>query len=330
LLASTALGSVLSAVLSAILAAAAVTAAAAQTVGPGTITSTVTVRNGTTTVVGTTTLMPRAGVEAAHVTGGGDLVLDAAAVPSPGPINVTTTNATAILVQGGGSVVINPDQYGVFITTTNGVGILAKGNGGLTINPGSGGTSITTTGPDAHAIVFASSNLSGSLADLTIATSGPGAHGIKLGNPNTRIDGTAVTISTSGAGASALAMGGSNGGTRTANFTNSNLQSTGGPTIIAGGNTANILLDSSTLTGTVLTEAKSTSNVTLRNNTTWDMTGDSNITNLTVATSTIQFFEPAGSVFKTLTTHNYLGMGATIGLNTLLGSDGLPLRQAGH
>jgi hypothetical protein len=92
------------------------------------------------------------------------------------------------------------------------------------------------------------------------------------------------------------------GGTQTANFTNSSLESTGGPAINAAGQTANILLDASTVTGTVLTAAGSTSNVILQNDTTWSMTGNSNVTNLTNAASFIRFSEPEGSGFKTLMT----------------------------
>src|SRR5262249_5194370 len=59
-------------------------------------------------------------------------------------------------------------------------------------------------------------------------------------------------------------------------------------------------------------------NVVLQGDTTWHLTGDSNVTNLTNNASTIDFAPPIGGAFKTLTTMNYVGVGGTIGLNTFL------------
>ena len=71
------------------------------------------------------------------------------------------------------------------------------------------------------------------------------------------------------------------------------------------------------------------SNVTLLDDSTWIMTGNSNVTNLVNDPSLIQFTPPTGdptllSSYKTLTTVNYLGLGGLIGLNTYLGSDPSP------
>ncbi|OSJ37012.1 hypothetical protein BSZ19_01415, partial [Bradyrhizobium japonicum] len=59
------------------------------------------------------------------------------------------------------------------------------------------------------------------------------------------------------------------------------------------------------------------------------MTGNSNVTDLTNASSVIQFTPPAGdptllSSYKTLTAVNYVGRSGTLGLNTFLGTDGSP------
>ena len=89
---------------------------------------------------------------------------------------------------------------------------------------------------------------------------------------------------------------------------------------------ANITVDGSTVTGSAFTAVGSVSNVVLRNNSRWNMTGNSNLTNLTNDPSLIQFSPPAGGVFKTLTVVNYTGDG-TIGLNTFLGDDSSPSDQ---
>src|SRR5262245_59174782 len=85
--------------------------------------------------------------------------------------------------------------------------------------------------------------------------------------------------------------------------------------------------DATTLTGAAFTASNSTSNLVLSNGTRWDMTGSSNVTDLTNNDSTIQFAPPVGGAFKTLTTVNYGGVGGTIGLNTFLGTDGSPSDQ---
>jgi outer membrane autotransporter protein len=80
----------------------------------------------------------------------------------------------------------------------------------------------------------------------------------------------------------------------------------------------------SVLTGAMLTDASSTSNVTLGGGTVWNMTGSSNVTNLMNNNSDIISTPPASSAFKTLTVMNYTSSGGTITLNTFLGSDNSP------
>jgi hypothetical protein len=92
---------------------------------------------------------------------------------------------------------------------------------------------------------------------------------------------------------------------------------------------ANIDVSASTLTGSALTVAGSISNVTLRNGTVWNMTGSSNLTNLTNDASQILYSAPTGdptqlSSYKTLTVVNYVGAGGLLGFNTFLGSDPSP------
>lgn len=77
------------------------------------------------------------------------------------------------------------------------------------------------------------------------------------------------------------------------------------------------------LNGAALTESGASSNVSLTNGTLWNLTGNSNLTNLNNDPSLIDFAAPVGGVYKTLTVNNYSGDG-TIALNTFLGDDSSP------
>jgi len=95
------------------------------------------------------------------------------------------------------------------------------------------------------------------------------------------------------------------------------------PGVLAGSPaTANVTARNAVLTGAAVTEAGSTSNVTLVDST-WTMTGNSNITNLVNDPSLIDFTPPQGGAYKTLTVRNYSGDGV-IALNTYLGDDSSP------
>ncbi|WP_338580891.1 autotransporter outer membrane beta-barrel domain-containing protein [Pseudomonas sp. MAG733B] len=85
---------------------------------------------------------------------------------------------------------------------------------------------------------------------------------------------------------------------------------------------ANIVATNSTLTGSALTDTGSVSNLTLINST-WNLTGNSNLTTLVNDPSLIDFSAPVGGVFKTLTVNTYSGDG-DIALNTFLEGDGSP------
>src|SRR5262245_2364139 len=294
------------------------------TVGPGLVTTPIT-GNQDTTVVGSTQLIPSAGVVAVSPSGSAFVTFNPGLV-QPGPISVQTQDASAIVITGGTDIAINPNAD-PYLTT------------------------ITTTGTNAFAITVVSGNHTELLNNVAISTSGAAADAIKIDNPNNIINATDVTVTTTGARASALAL--LSGGGSTANFTNSALTSQAGPVIrVEAGTNKNInLTDSSvtagsgdgrwlyvtrgsvnttviashsTLTGAAITDPGSTSNVVLQRDTTWHLTGDSNVTNLTNNASTIDFAPPIGGAFKTLTTMNYVGVGGTIGLNTFLGADNSP------
>jgi outer membrane autotransporter protein len=84
-------------------------------------------------------------------------------------------------------------------------------------------------------------------------------------------------------------------------------------------------ISASTLTGAATTLPGSTSTVTLRDGTVWNLTGNSNLTNLANDGSQILFSAPAAGGFKTLTVTRYSGANSgVIGLNTVLASDNSP------
>lgn len=91
---------------------------------------------------------------------------------------------------------------------------------------------------------------------------------------------------------------------------------------------ANVTLTNSTVIGSAFTAPGSVSNVTLVDST-WIMTGNSNVTNLVNDPSLIQYTPPTGdpallASYKTLTVVNYVGIDGRIGLNTFLGADASP------
>ena len=98
-------------------------------------------------------------------------------------------------------------------------------------------------------------------------------------------------------------------------------------TLLSG--TTTLTATASQLTGAIATDSSSMSDVTLQGNSTWTMTGSSNLTNLVNDPSTIVFTPPTGdptqlASYKTLTVVNYAGMGGTIAMNTFFGGDGSP------
>ncbi|WP_165188938.1 autotransporter outer membrane beta-barrel domain-containing protein [Caulobacter soli] len=99
------------------------------------------------------------------------------------------------------------------------------------------------------------------------------------------------------------------------------------PAAVAGA--AVLTISDSTLEGSAYTAPGSTSDVTLAADTTWTMTGSSNLTNLANDASSILFAAPTQDAdqlasYMTLTTVNYTGAAGLIGLNTYLGHDGSP------
>ena len=210
-----------------------------------------------------------------------------------------------------------------------------------------GAATITTSGAGATALFASDAAASGSAGAITAT----GTLNIATTNAPT------AAVALQGNGASVLATGGGSivsagnaiaflGGTgQSATFDNFTIGNLSGDLIFADpslatvnfNNTianagANNLLDAtagsvvtlnanaSTLTGAIRTDPTSTSNVNLANGTTWNMTGSSTVTNLSVTNSVVVFAPPSsGAAFKTLTVTNYVGAGANITLNASLG-----------
>ncbi|AYM08856.1 autotransporter outer membrane beta-barrel domain-containing protein [Agrobacterium tumefaciens] len=83
--------------------------------------------------------------------------------------------------------------------------------------------------------------------------------------------------------------------------------------------------NASTLTGRILTQSGSTSDVILTGSSLWTMDADSNVTNLLNSKSTIAFSRPIAGSFKTLLVNeNLTGDNGTFALNTYLGADNSP------
>ncbi|MDU0339157.1 autotransporter family protein [Bosea rubneri] len=285
----------------------------------------------TITATGTAISGTAAGTRGVLAVNGGRVTLSSASVTSTG-------GGTAVQAFSVGQVTLNNST----VTADNGNALHATAGPNVLI--AANGTSITTTGAGAHGALVQSGAAVDIAAGSTITTNGAGSHAVLISNASLTISDS--TLAALGAGSDALRSSAGTinvpiarstlraaqgaaiaalGGTLNATLTGSSV--VGGPLALQALNnsTLNLSADASTLTGTAATAAGSTSNVTLQNGSTWNVTGNSTLTNLTNGSgSLIQFGAPDGGVFKTVTTVNYVGGGGSVGLNTFLGADGSP------
>jgi outer membrane autotransporter protein len=224
---------------------------------------------------------------------GGTVTLDGT------PITTSGAGAAGLFANAGTIIATNTT------TQTSGAaapsGLLSNG-GTLTINGGS----VTTTGAGSFGFLFEP------FLAPPLTPSPPGANTLEINSAT--VNSAADAFHVQGAVAD-IAVNGSS--VTSSNGVLLNTLSSG---------TTSLTAAASQLTGAITTDSTSTANVTLLGNTTWTMTGSSNLTNLTNSASTIDFGPPTGdptllSGYKTLTVNNYTG-GGTIGLNTFLGTDG--------
>ncbi|WP_213735688.1 autotransporter outer membrane beta-barrel domain-containing protein [Bradyrhizobium sp. dw_411] len=178
-----------------------------QTVGPSppTVTTTVNVTSGTTTVVGGTVVSVTGATNASNVTGG-TLVWDAAAGPLPGLITVQSQNGNALQAAGGTILVPNDN-----LSITSGGGHAVLANGAASTVTIANGASVTLTGVgEGLAAIGGTINASGVIINGTAASRGHGAVAESGGTINLH---AGTSISTGGA-FNAVALGASGAGSR--------------------------------------------------------------------------------------------------------------------
>ena len=224
-----------------------------------------------------------------------------------------TLNNSAITTTGDGAVGYRADGGAISATntTTQTSGAAAPGgmlsNGGaLTINGGS----VTTTGAGSFGFLVQPFT-----PDLPLVPEPTLPNVLSISNAT--VNSAADTFHVEGAIAN-IAVSGSS--VTSGNGVLLNTLSSGTTTLTA---------TASQLSGAITTDSSSTSGVTLQGNSTWTMTGSSNLTNLVNDSSIINFTAATGdptqlASYKTLSTTNYTGVGGSMAINTFLGGDGSP------
>lgn len=258
-----------------------------------------------------------------YATGANSTIASAAAVSTSGQASY------GALVDTGGA--INLTGGSIATSGQSAVGLFAYG-AGSTI---SGATDVTTSGAAAHAAVQQDGGIL-NLTGGTLTANGAGASALFMSN----IAGTAGSASLAGVTLasptkSAITIGGGQ-----ATLTLNDVTATDNDGVWlqvstidpANPSIADVAADASKVQGAVLTDALSTGSVTFQGGSSWTVTGNSTVTNLTNNASTITFAAPGGdpaqlSSYKAITVTNYGGSGGTIGLNTYLGGDGAPSDQ---
>ena len=245
------------------------------------------------------------------------------------------SNGTVLTMPGGGGADSGVKADAGATIRLNGDTVTVHGNGGGEAGLVAGvNSSITGTGVTLD-VSSGGGDRGGHLHDggtimLTggsVTTSGPGDYGFLFQAPTNvtnslGLDGTVVN---SAADAFAVRGGGADITTTGATVSSNN----GVLLSVAQTSAVTMTSDHSTLTGAITTDSTSTSNVTLGGGTIWNMTGNSNATNLTNNASSILVSAPTGdptqlASYKTLTVMNYTGSGGNIALNTYLGNDNSP------
>jgi outer membrane autotransporter protein len=297
--------------------------------------SSVTVSNSSIATRGTTGIGLRASDSGTQLTASGTSVetfgtnASAAAVKNGGAMALSSAQLTThgqgaygLLVDAGATATAQTGTAGASLITTTGANADAAfvGNGGA----------LTGTGATLHAMGTNANGLtlSGATAPLAASGTSSGSGDITVAAPPAASAAPAETATLTDATlksdqGAAIAVIGPNA---TVNLTRSTV--TGATALLtvtssgSGPGVATVNANASTLTGAALTDSASSSTLNLSNGSTWNVTGNSTLTNLANNASLIAFAAPAGGTFKTLTTTNYTGISGTIGLNTVLAGDG--------
>ncbi|WP_415823436.1 autotransporter outer membrane beta-barrel domain-containing protein, partial [Achromobacter aegrifaciens] len=263
-------------------------------------------------------------------------------------VSTLAAGSFALFVNGGPPATVDGGQILTFADRS--VAVRTQSGAVANIN----GTRVSTLGLAAHGIHvegWGTVNLgrdgdTGTLVD----TQGADADAVRVSVNATRFSATGATLQTAGANAQGLHLTGTAGAAaKTYTLVDSRISSaqadgihlSEGPAIVSltgssvtGGNaainigataaaTADIGASGTLIQGRVLTQPGSTTNLSMSNDSTWQVTGNSNLTNLVNTDSLIDFTAPQAGSYKTVTTRNYGGNG-TIALNTYLGDDSSP------
>ena len=270
------------------------------------------------------------GVGTFGTTGAGAIGLYAAL---GGAISATGSTMTTIATSGGVSLATGLGAYGV---NADGAGSSIKLGSATIMTSGAGATGLYASdraASGAAGTISAAGTLNvqtNNVSAAAVALQGDGATIAATGGGTISAAGTAIAF-LGGTGQSAtfdnFAIGNLSGdlvfadpsvatlnlNNTTANAGNNNLLNATADSAIT------LNANASMLTGAIRTDATSTTNVNLANNTTWNLTAASTVTNLSVNHSIIVFAPPgAGGAFKTLTVSNYAGNGANITMNVAL------------
>ncbi|MFK0376643.1 autotransporter outer membrane beta-barrel domain-containing protein [Pandoraea sp. NPDC090278] len=273
----------------------------------------------------------------------------AALVYRNGTISTSGTEAHGIESEGNGATAIHNTQVQTTGASAYGIRLVDSANGTtstgspeLTIASDSTGTrsSVSTTGAQAHAAsltnLFAGDSATFTASGTTLHAQGTGAYGLFM---------TGVTGSNEIASLSNSVVQSNQSDAIHVTGPNATITLTNGTSVLAspgyaalnvsadGTSPGNVTLtsDASTLTGTILTDATSTSGVVLRNGSTWNVTGNSNMTTLANDNSTINVQATAAqttaptmrSSYTTVNVAgNYTGTNGTLVLNTFLNLGG--------
>ena len=267
---------------------------------------------------------------------------------------ISTANTLGVVVNGAAGGGVEANGWASTATLKGATTIALNGSGDAGFLAATGGA-ISVQGPTSIAVSGALSTgvqaLSGSVAAsgaLNVTTSQASSSAFAL-------SGASPSIVASGGGtisAAGNAIDFSNATNAVATFDNFNIASATGDLIFADPSTATVNFNNtianagsgdlinatngsaiafnasaSTLTGAIQTDATSTTNVSLANGTTWNMTGSSTMSSLNVANSAVIFSAPSAGGFKTLTVGSYVGTGASLTLNTMLGGSNSPTDQ---
>ncbi|WP_167387490.1 autotransporter family protein [Paraburkholderia susongensis] len=219
-------------------------------------------------------------------------------------VNVSTSGANSFGAAAEFGAQMQLQGGSVTTTGDGGAGLLAAGMPATVGDPGTAVSSLTASG-------------------LTVSTSGQNAPAAFVA-AGSRLSATDSTITATGAGSDALlAQHLDTAAPATASFTGSTLASTQGDglhangvaldvnlnnsTVTAGANVMNadsdvqsgvggvlnVVADASTLTGAASVDPASTLNTTLQNNSTWNVTGPSEVSTLTLDNGTVRYLSAA-------------------------------------